>query len=576
MSTNVAKNKFSMKRVALLRQSLLRQTGCSTPRINAALLSAGAFGVLAMSAPNAAHALNLYDGSTAGNQLEINLTTTLSYTPIFRVGNPSKRLTSAAANPNGSEGDLDFQHGLVSNEFDILPVLDIKDGNFGAHFSGEAYLNTSFLGTNQNDQPSTINPYSIAKSNDFTSATRNSDGENARLLDAFVYGSHAFAANGDQSVSLKVGRQTLLWGQSLFLSNNGIAAGMAPVDIITANNNPNAQTQQIIEPVGQVVLTYQPNSVVTLQGYYQFEWQHDYFQGVGSYFSTADIFDKGGQRIIAGPGAYLYRTKDVSPPINNGQFGLSVQLALGNYDIGFYGLRYDSKSPDIYLRPGASTPYANGVGSYNLVYARDIWMEGTSLSTTVGPVNVAGEVSFRQHMDLATGANPAEAGNNANNNPAYPVGDTYAAQASAIYVSPGIPFDPGGVSVNGEIGMNHVLKVTANDAAIDSPSTGSLARSTTAAQFEVVVTPTYYEVRPNLNITFPVGLSYDFYGRSMVDPTENNGTGSINFGVTATYKTTWIASVTYNDYIGAPNPLLQGEPSVADRSYVLLNLQHSF
>jgi hypothetical protein len=211
-----------------------------------------------------------------------------------------------------------------------------------------------------------------------------------------------------------------------------------------------------------------------------------------------------------------------------------------------------------------------------LVYARDIWMEGTSLSTTVGPVNVAGEVSFRQHMDLATGANPAGAGNNANNNPAYPVGDTYAAQASAIYVSPGIPLDPGGVSVNGEIGMNHVLKVTANNAAIDSPSTGSLSRSSTAAQFEVVVTPTYYEVRPNLNITFPVGLSYDFYGRSMVDPTENNGTGSINFGITATYKTTWIASVTYNDYIGAPNPLLQGEPSVADRSYVLLNLQHSF
>jgi len=28
--------------------------------------------------------------------------------------------------------------------------------------------------------------------------------------------------------------------------------------------------------------------------------------------------------------------------------------------------------------------------------------------------------------------------------------------------------DPGGVSVDGEVGMNHVLKVTANNAAIDS------------------------------------------------------------------------------------------------------------
>lgn len=566
------KSKSSFGREDSLRRRMLSQTSRTALRLGTALVSASA---LALAMPGAANALNLYDGSTVGNQLEINLTTTLSYTPIFRISGTSSALTSPTGNPNGSEGDLDFRHGLVSNEFDVLPVLDIKDGNFGAHFSGEAYLNTVFLGTNQNDQPSTINPYSIAKSDDFTSATRNVNGENARLLDAFVYGSHAFEANGDQSVSIKIGRQTLLWGQSLFLANNGIAAGMAPVDIITANNNPNAQTQQIIEPIGQVVLTYQPNPIVTLQGYYQFEWQHDFFQGVGSYFNTLDILDKGGQRIIAQPGAYFYRTKDDSP-VHNGEFGASLQLALGNYDWGFYGLRYDAKAPAIYLKPGASTPYANGIGTYNLVYPRDIWIEGTSLSTTVGPVNVAGEVSFRQHMNLATGANVVTASNNANTNPAYPLGDTWAAQTSAIYVSPGIPFDPGGVSMDGEIGMNHVLKVTDNPDTIDSDTNGSLNRSSTAAQLQFVVTPTYYNVIPDLQIGLPVGMEYNFYGRSMVDSTENNGTGNVNFGVTATYRTTWIASITYNRYIGAANPLLQGEPSTADRDFLLLNLQHSF
>jgi hypothetical protein len=561
--------------VASGKKRLLSQIFGTRSALGSRLLSAGAFGVLAGAVPSVAHALNLYDGSSVGNQLEINLTTTLSYTPIFRIGNPSKILTSPTGNPNGSEGDLDFQHGLVSNEFDILPVLDIQDGLFGAHFSGEAYLNTSYLATNQNDQPSTLNPFSIAKNTDFTSATRNVEGLNARLLDAFVYGSHQFDG---QTVSLKVGRQTLLWGQSLFLTNNGIAAGMAPVDILTADNNPNAQTQEVISPVGQAVLTYQPNNIVTLQGYYQFEWQHDFFQGVGAYFSTADILDKGGQRLIAAPGAYFFRGNDLSPSDNNGQFGASVQLHLANYDLGFYGLRYDSKAPTVYLHPGTPEGTSNGlsVGTYNLVYPRDIWMEGASVSTTVGPVNVAGETSFRQHMNLATTANIATASTNANSNPAYPTGDTWAGQASAIYVSAGIPFDPGGVTVDGEIGFNHVLDVTANDAAIDSYSTGSAKRSSTAAQFEVVVTPTYYNVLPSLELTFPIGLLYNFYGRSMVDPTENNGTGSVNFGVTATYKVTWIASITYNDEIGAPNPLLQGEPSVADRSYVLLNLQHSF
>jgi hypothetical protein len=566
-------NNISENGVSYNRRKVRTRIGATGLSIRAVLQVIGPIGVLAI-VPNSAHAFNLYNGNSSGNNLQINLSTTLSYTPIFRVQSPSAVLTSPTTNANGSEGDLDFAHGLVSNEIDVLPVLDIKDGDYGAHFSGEAYLNSSFLGTNQNDQPSTLNPYSIGKGTDFTSAVRNVEGENARVLDAFVYANQHFGTDDSQTITVKVGRQTLLWGQSLFLSNNGIAAGNAPFDIITANNNPNAQTQAIIEPTGQVVMTYQPNQTFTFQGYYQFEWQHDFFQGVGAYFSSADILDKGGERLIAAPGAYLFRGEDISPSDNNGQFGASVQAAFGNYDIGLYALRYDSKAPTVYLEPGVPTSTANGlsVGAYNVVYPRDIWIEGTSLSTTVGPVNVAGEISFRQHMNLATGANVATASSNVNSNPAYPVGQTWAGQTSAIYISPGIPFDPGGVSMLGEIGFNHVLSVTENKDAV----TSSPHRNATAAQFQFVITPTYYNVVPNLQLGFPIGLAYDFLGRSQVDASENHGTGSVNFGVTATYKVTWIASVTYNDYIGAANPELVGEPSVADRSYVLLNLQHSF
>ncbi len=544
-----------------------------------ALLAGAVVGFFGL-APQNAKALNLYDGSTVGNNLEINLNTTISYTGIVRTNNPSKVLTSPA-NANGSEGDIDLAHGLVSNEFEVLPILDVKDGNFGAHFSGEAYVNTTYLDTNQNDQPFTLNPISVSKNTDFTSATRNVEGLNARVLDAFVYGTHYFGADQSQAVTLKVGRQTLLWGQSLFLANNGIAAGMAPFDIITSDNNPNAQTQQKIEPTGQVVLTYHVNDILTLQGFYQFEWEHDYFEAVGAYFSTTDILDKGGQRLLLpdapadgffGP---VLRGKDVRPGNNNGQFGLSAQLALGDYDLGIFGIRYDSKSPAVYLNP---------LGTYNLVYPRDIWAEAVSLSTNVGAANVAGEISSRQHMNLVDQFgdvffNPTE---NANSNPGYPVGDTLAGQVSAIYVTPGIPLDPGGVTMDGEIGFNHVLKVTRNSTppfgidALKGFNSVTQGRTSTASDMQVVVTPTYYDVLPNLQLGFPIGFAYNLYGRSEIDPTENHGTGSINFGVTATYKVTWIASFTFNDYLGAPNPGLQGEPSAADRNYVLLNLQHSF
>lgn len=526
----------------------------------AAGLIAGVAGAFLMASPDYAHALSLYDGQASGNNLIVNLDTTISYTGIARTNNPSSTLTSPL-NANGSEGDINFAHGLVSSEFEILPILDIRDGDYGAHFSGEAYVNTSYLGTNQNSQPYTLNPISVSKNTDFTSATRNVNGLNARVLDAFIYGTHHFGASGEQAVTLKVGRQTLLWGQSLFLSNNGIAAGMAPFDVITADNNPNAQTQQIIEPVGQVVLTYQPNSFLTLQGYYQFEWAHDYLEGVGAYFSSTDILDKGGQRLLFPALGNPLRSKDLSPENNNGQFGLSAQLTLGDYDVGFYGLRYDSKAPTVYLAPFTS--------NYYLVYPRDIWIEGTSLSTTLGPANVAGELSFRQHMNLVGGLGiytPFTVGN-ANSSPLYPVGDTMAGQVSAIYVSPGIPFDPGGVTMDGEIGFNHVLKVTRNQASI------SAGRSSTAADMAGVITPNYYDVIPNLTLGFPIGFSYNLYGRSMIDSTENHGTGNVNFGVTATYKVTWIASLTFKDYLGAASTSLN---PLADRNYILLNLQHAF
>lgn len=536
-------------------------------------LTVGALGAMLVALPQRARAMNLYDGLAKGNKLEVNLNVTVAYTGIVRTNNPSSRLATGFTangtdiNANGNDGDLNLAHGVVSNEFEITPILDIKDGNFGAHFSGDAYLNMTYLGTNQNNDPASNNAISIAKNNDFTSATRNIEGQNAQLLDAFVYGTEHFGADDEQSFTLKVGRQTLLWGQSLYLSNNGIAAGMAPFDVVTADNNPNAQTQQIILPVGQVVATYQPNQIVTLQGYYQFEWEPDFLEAAGSYFSSADILDKGGQSLFLAPGYRITREKNITPPINNGQFGAALELALGNYDVGFYALRYDSKAPTVYFGPG----YSN----YRLVYPRDIWIEGTSLSTTVASVNVAGEMSFRQHMNLVTGANVSST-NNASSAPNYPVGDTWAGQVSAVYVTAGIPLDPGGVTLTGEIGFNHLLSVTQNADLISGPSNGGLSRSSTAANMEAVVTPNYYDVLPNLQLGFPIGLSYNIYGRSAVDATENHGTGSFTAGVTATYKVTWIASLTFYDNIGAANPALSGEPSVADRNYVMLNVQHAF
>jgi hypothetical protein len=535
------------------------------------LLSSTALAGLTLAAPEA-RAMSLYNAPAGNSNLEINLDLTAEYSTFLRVNAPSKVLTTFA---NGNDGDLDFQHGIVSNEFDLLPVFDIKYGNYGAHFSAETYLNTSYLGKDQNDSPATFNPFTPASNQDFTSATRNVNGENFKWLDAFAYGSQYFGPDDQQELTVKVGRQTLLWGQSLFFAGNGIAGGQAPFDIIKAESLPNAQTQQFILPVGQVVVTYQSNEILTLQAYYQFEWEHDQFQGVGSYFSNGivgDGFDKGGQRLIAGnffgQNLYLYRTNDITPPAENGQFGASVQATLGNYDLGLYALRFDSKLPELYVGPPTSTQGGPiNVGSYTAVYPRDIQLYGTSLSTTVGDVNVGGEVSGRRNMPLDSGAAFTVYPGPANNGALYAVGNTLAAQISAIYVSPGVPLDPGGVAFAGEFAMNHVLEVTANKAMLYP------GRNNTAGAAEFVITPAYFELLPNTELQFPIGLTYDIFNRSKIDATMNRGTGAVSIGVTATYRVTWTAGLTYNDYFGKPDPVINPN---ADRGYLSFNIEHTF
>jgi hypothetical protein len=538
----------------------------------AAGLHLAAAGALLLGAPHAANALSLYDGSQYGNNLEINLTTTVSYTGDLRVNNPSAILKSS------EDGDANFQHGIVGNLFEAVPVLDIRDGDYGAHFSGQLYLNTPYLGTNQND----LSPFSsaifTAKQTDFTSATRNVDGENAQLLDAFVFAQHTFA--DDQTLQLKVGRSVLFWGQSLFFSGDAISGGQAPTNIVSAQNLVNPEAQQIFMPVGQAIVTYQPRPGTTIQGYYQFEWEHDYFQGEGAFFNGSNILDKGASFLtLANTGSNmigLTRTKDIDPEHQNGQFGISLQQQVSTWDLGVYVLRFDAKTPEVGIAPSASAPTsipgatrtALSNGTFMAVYPRDIWIQGASFSTNVGAANVAGELSFREHQPLVTnGAFIVMPGQNANNNPGYPVGTTWNAQLSTIYTSPGIPLDPGGVTIEGEIILNHLLSVTQNRALL---ATGGQA---TAGAFDVEVTPTYNNVLPNLEVTFPTSITYDYLGRSYVDSSLYHGTGTFTTGVTATYKVNWIASLSYQDFLGKPDVV---HNDLADRGFVSLNLQHTF
>jgi hypothetical protein len=541
-----------------------------------------------LAAGPAAYAMNLYDGSASGNNLEINLDITASYSGQYRVQKASALLVSGTTNANGNDGDANFRHGLVGNTFDILPVLDIKDNSFGMHFSGEYFIDTVYLGTNQNNQPATVNPV-LPKNTDFASETRTADGMNGRLLDAFVYDGWDVA--GGQRITLKAGQQTLFWGQSLFYGVNGISGGQAPIDSIAAENLVNPEVQQIFLPVGQIVATYQPNDTYTIQGYYQYQWAPYSLPGIGSFFGTTDVVGPGGNRIIVPLGplgtAYLHNTKPLTPESQNGQFGLSLQATYDNYDLGLFGERFDAKTPEVstvinLVPTGYPAPYPAAIpngGSYREYYGRDIWLGGASASTTIGVTNVAAEASVRAHQPLVStgttvytfdGYGSTFAGN-ANSDPGYSVGDTTTELLSAIYGSPALKYDPGGITVTAEIEYVDVFRVTANKALL------SPRRNAGASAFDVEVEPQYLNVVPSLNLAFPVSLSYNYLGNSEMDASMQHGTGSYSLGVSATYRQVWDATLSYVGYFGSINPSdTLNTSQMADRGYLSLNLQHTF
>ena len=171
-------------------------------------------------------------------------------------------------------------------------------------------------------------------------------------------------------------------------------------------------------------------------------------------------------------------------------------------------------------------------------------------------------------MPLDSGvATPAVYPGSANAGALYAKGSIVNAQASGIYISPGIPLDPGGVSFTAEADVNHVLSVDSGRAEL------APGRDNSAGAFEVVVSPAYFDVVPNVELEFPIGITYNLFGRSQFDATQNHGTGSVTFGLTAIYRTTWTAALTYKDYLGAPNPTIN---SLADRGYLSFNMQHTF
>ena len=183
---------------------------------------------------------------------------------------------------NADDGDRAFAPGPNSERLDVLSELTGERGHLGFDISAQGWYDAAYNTSSTNNSPATFNPLT-STNRGWPTDVRDLMGKQAELLNAYVRDTQTIAGI---PVTVSIGRQTLLWGESLLFTGNGIAAAQAPVDEIKSLGAPLAEARELFLPVTQIVARASLGEGFSLQAYEQLEWRRDRLPGVGSFFSA--------------------------------------------------------------------------------------------------------------------------------------------------------------------------------------------------------------------------------------------------------------------------------------------------
>jgi hypothetical protein len=234
------------------------------------------------------------------------------------------------------------------------------------------------------------------------------------LLDAYVYGTFDIA---DVPVDVRIGRQVLSWGESTFIQ--GGMNSTNPFDV-AALRRPGAELKEGILPVGMFYLNAGLTDNLSMEGFYQYEWEKTQIDNCGTLFSTADFAASGCDAVTVlaftdqeamEQGYYAERQADKDPD-DAGQYGLAMRYyspALNDTEFGLYYMNIHSRAPVINaIRtsiPGGTVFVNSGNESagilselnpaYLIEFPEDLKYYGFSFATNVASMALSGEITYK-------------------------------------------------------------------------------------------------------------------------------------------------------------------------------------
>lgn len=553
-------------------------------RIPAPYISPLAAAVAMVLVCNNAHAFRFDTGDDS--DLKMRWDNTFKYSTIYRLHDPDKAQLARYIDSPAGDGDRNFDKGIASNRLDWLSEFDlVHGGNKGFRISATGWYDSIYSSNNDNKTGFTHNQ--SVPADEFTDDTKEAVGQDLRLLDAFGFYKGML---GSMPASVRLGRHTVIYGETLMSGANGIAAAQGPVDIVKAATVPGAQVKEFLLPTNQLSVTLQPRDGLMLGAYYQFEWEKSAFFPAGSFLSPNDFVGPGSESFLDTLAVPI--THDMEAR-NGGQWGMQLRYRPDSVDVelGVYAANYHDKTPSaVYLNIGENaqltglglTPPDNiAPASFTRAYQEDIRTYGMSASTVLGDDNVSIEASLRDNMPLTGGVGYVVAtetllGGPAYDNkdhPGYAVGKTSHMTLVDIHIfQPNFLLKDGG-SVATQLDWHRLNSVTKNEAARDETTTRS------ASSITVAFSADYFQVMDGLDLSFPIVWTHNIKGRSPIYVGWVENGGSLDVGVNFTYRTVWKGGMNVHHFIGHEGTSI-GEGSFDqtqyDRDYLSFNVSRAF
>lgn len=333
---------------------------------------------------------------------------------------------------NKNDGDANFDNDSkpISSVYKITSDLELKWNDFGMFVRGTAFYDTVLSDEFPNRSQPAIFPNSASCNTQstvdvaacgFPSELDSKVASDVRALDAYVYGNFDV---GGRALNVRLGEQVINWGEALFLQdgiNNANPVSLSQLRL------PGAEIKEALLPLPMIFASYELADSLTMEAFYEFDWDYSEADGVGTFYSTDDAFAGDGANSIlvdfsnsALLGGLVSTYNQSVYGINSqsltsdriadksvdsaGQYGLSFRYSMDETEFGLFYMNYHSHKPVAQATTGAFTGGIGGPGGalsyidntvYQIVYPEDIQMVGLTFSTTVGDLALSGELAYR-------------------------------------------------------------------------------------------------------------------------------------------------------------------------------------